>query len=135
MVVSHANNHGIQLSHSPTYAWISKKLISAISLNGSIASVSKLYFSNLDAIIIYISPQKTFSRVHFTDSISSPSSSQVWPLTCGVPQGSVLRPLLFIPYTTRISAFIEASSVNRHLCIDDKQLCIPFPPKSFSASI
>src|SRR6218665_623155 len=57
------------------------------------------------------------------------------PLSCGVPQGSILGPLLFIRYTTPLSHLIKSSSVDHHLYADDTQLFISFSPASFPTSI
>ena len=57
-------------------------------------------------------------------------SSNPHTLTCGVPEGSVLGPLLFILYTSPLSKLISSSSAVHHLYADDTQLFISFSPHS-----
>ena len=64
-------------------------------------------------------------------SLSSPML-----LSIGVPQGSVLGPLVFILYTHPPSKLISSfESVNHHLYSDDAQICITIAPESAATAI
>jgi len=70
----------------------------------------------------------------FVVSINCISSAHSPPRQ-GVPQGSVLGPLLFILYSTPLSSLISDSSVGHHLFADETQLFISFQAPEFSANI
>ena len=57
-------------------------------------------------------------------------------LQYGVPQGSILGPILFSRYTNPISSIIHShSSINYHFYADDTQLYITLSPANFSHSM
>ena len=57
-------------------------------------------------------------------------------LQYGVPQGSVLGPILFSLYTNQICSIIHSySSINYHFYADDTQLYITLSPENFSHSL
>ena len=61
--------------------------------------------------------------------------SQTSPLSCGVPQGSVLGPVLFILYTKPISDLIRSHSVESQLYADDIQFQVSSSPENMSNAI
>ena len=61
----------------------------------------------------------------------SPSST----LTYGVPQGSVLGPILFNVYTTPLSTLISSSTISHLLYADDTQLFVSLTPQNFPSVI
>ena len=67
-------------------------------------------------------------RTQFVGIQNSVSSER--PLARGVPQGSVLGPLLYVLYTSPIADIIKSHGLQYHLYADDTQLYITFISES-----
>jgi len=61
--------------------------------------------------------------------------SNVSALACGVPQGSVLSPLLFVLYTVDLLFIIERNGLNGHMYADDTQTYVYFSPNEISMAL
>ena len=91
-------------------------LIQRLSLTFGINDTALQWFSS------YLSDR--FQSVHFAGN-TSPST----PVLCGVPQGSVLGPLLFLLYTADIGSIASKHHIKSHSFADDTQLYLSGNPK------
>ena len=71
-----------------------------------------------------------FQKVSMNDTVSNSKK-----LLYGVPQGSVLGPILFSLYASKLSEIMEAHGLNYHLYADDTQIYMPVINISSSKTI
>lgn len=63
------------------------------------------------------------------------NTSQSQQLVCGVPQGSVLGPVLFTVYTASLGKLLRSRKMNYQLYADDSSLYIMFRPLDILATV
>jgi len=61
------------------------------------------------------------------------TKSSIVRLLCGVPQGSVLGPILFVLYTADMVRLIEQHGLYGHLFADDTQVIVSCQPRDVNA--
>ena len=64
----------------------------------------------------------------FQKVVVGDANSSAVPLSCGVPQESILGPIMFTLYTTPLGKICNKHAVTYHLYPDDQQLYLTFKP-------
>jgi len=85
-----------------------------------------IYGSVLNWLKSYTSSRSFLVKCSNSLSFSSRTSS------CGVPQGSVLGPILFTMYTTPLNNLSASQALNHHLYADDIKLLFSFSQSIFT---
>lgn len=160
-LTEHLSNNSLYNAHQSAYtkhhstetvlAYIHDRLLTAIGLR----QVTGLCLLDLSAAFDTIDHKILLERLSLWFGISEKAhnwfasylKSRSFQVSClsqislshsvdfGVPQGSVLGPVLFSLYTTPLSSLINSLNLNHQLYADDTQLFLSFSPLSFNASI
>ena len=69
----------------------------------------------------------------FQKVVVGDANSSAVPLSCVVPQESILGPILFMLYTTPLRKICKKHAVTYHLYADDQQLYLAFKPSNAGA--
>ena len=86
-------------------------------------------FGFTDTVLQWFSSHLTDRTHYVTLSIHC---SAIAPVHSGVPQGSVLGPMLFTMYFRPLSSIIDTYSIIHHSFADDSQLQMSAPPDGIS---
>ncbi len=111
-----------QLKFLLLFFWISQLHSTQLTTTFFLAGLTPALESLILLILLLSSYLSQRSQAVAIDQTFSPTL----PLIRGVPQGSVLGPLLFTLYTTPLSHLLTDSSLQFHFYADDTQIYISF---------
>ena len=90
----------------------------------------KIMFGLTGTVINWIT---SYLSGRFQNVVVGNANSSAVPLSCGVPQGSILGPTLFTLYTTPLGKICNKHAVTYHLYADNQQLYLSFKPSNAGA--
>ncbi len=110
--------------HQSSFCWICLPLL-------TLSIIRSILLSTLSSLDITGIPLRRFESYLTGRSFKVAWGGEVSKankLVTGVPQGSVLGPLLFSTYTTSLAPIIQAHGFSYHFYADDTQLYLSFQP-------